>query len=96
MVEGVTVTDSEEIIGTIISYYQNLYRETEQWRPEIKVQGAESITQEENVWLQRQFEEEEVLNCIKACTSDKAPGPDGFPMSFFQNFLEILKTDFTS
>ena len=44
MVEGVTVTDSEEIKGTIINYYQNLYRETEQWRPEFKVQRAESIT----------------------------------------------------
>ncbi|KAH0670732.1 hypothetical protein KY290_026130 [Solanum tuberosum] len=94
MVEGVSVTDSEEIKGTIISYYQNLYRETEQWRPEFNVQGAERITQEENVWLQRQFEEDEVFNCIKSCASDKAPGPDGFSMSFFQIFWEILKTDF--
>ncbi|WMV13369.1 hypothetical protein MTR67_006754 [Solanum verrucosum] len=94
MVEGVTVTDSEEIKGTIINFYQNLYRESEQWRPDFNVQGAESITQEENVWLQRQFEEDEVFNCIKSCASDKAPGPDGFPMSFFQTFWEILKTDF--
>ncbi|KAG5609421.1 hypothetical protein H5410_020702 [Solanum commersonii] len=86
MVEGVIVTDSEEIKGTIISYYQNLYRETEQWRPEFNVHGAKSITQEENVWLQRKFEEDEVFNCIKSCASDKALGPDGFLMSFFQNF----------
>lgn len=43
------------------------------------------INEEEKFWLQRQFEEEEVLEALKLCASDKAPSPDGFPMSFYQS-----------
>lgn len=31
--------------------------------------------------MQRRFEEE-VLDCIKLCSSDNAPGPDGFLLVF--------------
>lgn len=44
-------------------------------------------------WLQRQFEEDEVLWCIKLCASDKAPGSDGFPMGFYRDFWSMLKLD---
>jgi len=37
------------------------------------------------------FEEEEILGCLKLCVMEKAPGPDGFPMSFYLSFWEILK-----
>ncbi|WMV45676.1 hypothetical protein MTR67_039061 [Solanum verrucosum] len=39
------------------------------------------------------FEEEEILGCSKLCAMEKAPGPDGFPMSFYLSFWEILKED---
>ncbi|KAF3681842.1 Ribose-phosphate pyrophosphokinase 2, chloroplastic [Capsicum annuum] len=41
--------------------------------------------------LQRNFEEEEVLKCLKSCVKDKAPGPDGFTMGFFIKYWEIVK-----
>ncbi|WMV38706.1 hypothetical protein MTR67_032091 [Solanum verrucosum] len=88
VVEGNSISDPEDIKGEIINFYQKLYTETEQWRPEFKLQGLETITEEERDWLQTHFEEAEVLKCIKSCASDKAPGPDGFPMCFFQSFWE--------
>ena len=51
---------------------------------------------EEKEWLQRQFEEDEVLETLKLCSRDKAPGPDGFPISFYQSFWEMLKEDILS
>jgi len=77
----------------IQDYYQNLYKETETWRPNLNLQDFTSINLEEQIWLQRQFEEEEVLKGINLCASDKAPGPDGFPMSFFKEFWSVLKED---
>lgn len=37
-----------------------------------------------------------MLDGIKLCASDKAPGPNGFPMSFYLNFWELLKEDILS
>jgi hypothetical protein len=35
--------------------------------------------------LERPFEEEEVIGVVQGFVRDKAPGPDGFPMAFFQS-----------
>ncbi|KAG5583250.1 hypothetical protein H5410_053877, partial [Solanum commersonii] len=43
-------------------------------------QDALVISGEEQIWMQREFEEEEVPNAIKICAGDKSPGPDGSPM----------------
>jgi hypothetical protein len=42
-----------------------------------------SIDEEEKVWLEREFEEMEVWEVMKGMEGDKAPGPDGFTMLFF-------------
>jgi hypothetical protein len=39
---------------------------------------------EEATWLEHPFEEREVSEVVKGMTSDKALGPDGFSMAFFQ------------
>ena len=44
-------------------------------------------------WLDRPFEEAEIFDVIQNFNGDKAPGPDGFPMAFFQACWGILKTD---
>jgi hypothetical protein len=39
------------------------------------------------------FEEREVLEVVKAMNGDKAPGPDGYSMAFFQACWDVLKED---
>ena len=34
--------------------------------------------------LEREFEKEEIIEALKKAEGDKAPGPDGFTMVFFQ------------
>jgi len=43
--------------------------------------------------LERSFDEEEVLRCLKQCATDKAPGPDGFTMGFDIKCCEVVKGD---
>ncbi|KAG5601657.1 hypothetical protein H5410_033027 [Solanum commersonii] len=53
----------------------------------------DKIEKEEIYITDPKFEEEEILKGINLCASDKAPGPDGFPMSFFKEFWSVLKED---
>lgn len=92
-VNGNNTTDCAEIKETVLNFYQQLYKKTEEWRLDFQIQGAASISSEDQEWLERQFEEEEILECIRLCVSDKAPGPDSFSMSSFQVFWEVLKED---
>lgn len=43
--------------------------------------------------LQSNFEENEVLRCLKICAVDKASGPDGFTMGFFITCWDVVKQD---
>jgi len=52
-----------------------------------------SIDEDESIWLERDFEEKEVWDVIRELNGDKAPGPDGFTMAFFQKCWDILKYD---
>ncbi|MGV7343263.1 hypothetical protein PJI17_31695, partial [Mycobacterium kansasii] len=43
--------------------------------------------------LESRFLIEEVKGAVDSLVGGKAPGPDGFPMIFFQTFSNILKKD---
>ena len=51
------------------------------------------ISGDNAVWLERPFEEAEIFEVIKEFNGDKSPGPDGFPMAFFQVCWGTLKSD---
>ena len=43
--------------------------------------------------LEREFEKEEIIEALKEAEGDKAPGPDGFTMAFFQKCWSVLEGD---
>ena len=51
------------------------------------------ISPEENAILTQDFSEKEVFEAIQQMEHNKALGPDGFPVEFYQFFWEILKID---
>jgi hypothetical protein len=53
----------------------------------------DSIVAAKASWLERLFEEEEVRGVVKAMNGDKALGPDGFSMVFFQACWDVVKED---
>lgn len=44
--------------------------------------------------LENDFSEEEIKRAIWNLEYDRAPGPDGFPIFFFQIFWSAIKEDF--
>ena len=49
------------------------------------------ISGENADWLERPFEESEIFDVIQSFQGDKSPGPDAFPMAFFQACWGIVK-----
>eukprot|EP00253_Pinus_taeda_P023717 PITA_23717 len=51
------------------------------------------VNQEMNSKLMKEVEEEEVGEAIWSLHPDKAPGPDGFPISFYREYWIMIKKD---
>jgi len=90
-INGALSTDPVEIKDHIVNYYDTLYTEQSSWRPRVDGISFSSIDADECLWLERAFEEQEVWEVVRDMNGDKAPGPDGFSMAFFQKCWGILK-----
>lgn len=84
------VCDIEE---KIVSYYKNLYEEEMVERPFPEGLEWDSILEIEASWLERPFEIEEIKTAVFEMADDKAPGPDGFSMGFFQECWDVVRED---
>jgi hypothetical protein len=93
LINGDMSTDQDAIADHIIQFYTNLYTEESDWRPTLDGLEFSMITAKEALWLERPFDEEEVGGVIKLFNGDKAPGPNGFPMAFFQNCWDVIRSD---
>jgi hypothetical protein len=83
-INGVLSDHPTEVKDHVVQFYQSLYHERNTWRPKWITKIFLSIDEEDNNWLERDFEEKEVWEVVKGMKGDKAPGPDGFTMAFFQ------------
>jgi hypothetical protein len=92
-INGVMSTDPVEIKEHIVNYYNTLYYEQNSWRPRVDEISFSSIDADECTWLECGFEEQEVWEVVWETNGDKALGPDGFSMAFFQKCWAVLKPD---
>ena len=76
-----------------VNFYESLFAETMQWRPRLDDLAFESISAFEAFSLEATFLEKEVKDVIFGMDGNKAPGPDGFSMAFFQACWGVLKED---
>ena len=60
-VNGVIYEDKSEMANRAVQFYKNLYKETEEWRPFVEGLEFDQIEGLERDWLERRFEQEEVL-----------------------------------
>jgi len=75
-----------------VRFYNSLFTEQFIWRPNLDL-SFDSIGEDEVIWLEKTFKECEVFEVMKALNRDKAPGPNGFTMAFFQACWDVLKED---
>ena len=77
----------------MVLFYQGLYKETEVGHPTMDGLDFACIEEDERLSLEKEFSKEEVIQVLREMEGDKAPGPDGFTMAFFQNCWSVVEKD---
>ena len=91
--DGELSSDPKDIAEGISSFYRQLYSENVVDRPVLDDMIFSRIFEEDALWLDRPFDEEEVHGVITGFNVDKAPSPNGFSMAFFQSCWSVLKKE---
>lgn len=82
----------EEIEAAFVSYYANLFTSSMPTGLEECIWVLpRKVSIEMNVVLVRELEMEEITTAVQQMAPMKAPGPDGFPTSFYQDNWEEVK-----
>ena len=83
-INGDWISDEIELRKGIADACQAWLSNDLAWRAEIDGLPFATLSPEEAGNLEMPFREEEILTAINETDGDKAPGPDGFSMAFWQ------------
>lgn len=92
-INGVVTSNQAFIRNHVVRFYESLLTKHYNWRPRQDNLGFDSFDAGEAARLETPFEEREVLEVVKGMDRDKALGPDGFSMAFFQDCWSVIKED---
>lgn len=93
VIDGEWSQDQRKIREEVEVYYKKLYSEEHSYRPLLDGMDFNKISMIDNSLLERRFSEKEVWRVVSGMKGDKAPGPDGFTIFFFQKCWDIIKGD---
>jgi hypothetical protein len=94
--DGSRIVGNENLIRHVTEYYKTLFgpgdgnlidMDQNLWGEDDKVR------EQENIELIRPFSEEEIKSALFKMEKNKAAGPDGFPIEFFQKKWDVVKGD---
>ena len=83
-INGVWITEEIELKQGIVEAFKSLLSETGEWRARLDGLSFQTINEEEVARLELPFTIDEVFTPLNDLNGDKAPGPDGFTMAFWQ------------
>ena len=73
--------------------YQDLLSDPGDWHPSMSSMEFDRIRREEAARLDEMFSLKEVYLALSELNGDKAPGPDGFPITFWQFCWNFVKDE---
>jgi hypothetical protein len=91
LIDGILSSNRVEISEHIVQFYKELYTEQFSWRPLLDGLSFDSTGEAESIWMEREFEEREVLEVVKAINGDKALGPLWFLYGVLPSLLRCAR-----
>ena len=92
-INGRKLDTEAEIKEGMVNAYQNLLSDPGGWRPPLPDLALNEIGHEEAAKLEEMFSEEEIWATVSGLNSEKAPGPDGFPIAFWSFSWDFVKNE---
>ncbi|RVW78519.1 putative mitochondrial protein [Vitis vinifera] len=92
-IDGVWLTEEQEIKGGVVGAFKDLLTDPGGWHPSMEGLDFNRIGDEEAARLDEVFSEDEVFLALSDLNGDKAPSPDGFPLSFSQFCWDFIKEE---
>ena len=92
-INGRKLEKEVEINDGLVAAFQNLFSAPGGWSPSLSDLAINEIGSEEAARLEESFLEEEIWTAISGLNSDKAPGPDGFPIAFWIFSWDFVKKE---
>uniref|UniRef100_A0A2N9J896 Endonuclease/exonuclease/phosphatase domain-containing protein n=1 Tax=Fagus sylvatica TaxID=28930 RepID=A0A2N9J896_FAGSY len=83
-VDGMVFEEDQDIRDKAVQFYESLFQEKEVWCPKFDELLIDPIRVEDRFLIERKFDKDEILQALQSSNGDKASGPDGFTMGFFQ------------
>ena len=93
LINGELSSEPEAIADCITQFYQKLFSDMDCRRPFLDGLDFSMLSDEAATGLERPFDEDEVRGVVHGFVGDKASGPDGFPMAFFQFCWDVVRMD---
>lgn len=79
--------------ATARTHFAGLNEEDFQKRPKLNGLNFIRLTEDNRLWLESEFSEEEIYERLKSCDGDKAPGPGISNMKFLHESWHVIKDD---
>jgi hypothetical protein len=91
--DGASVNDSESINKIMSSYYKDLFSPSVYSSINVSNLNMNPLSDTDISLLTAPFNINEIKEVVFEMKHNRAPGPDGFPSDFFQNFWELIHMD---
>ncbi|KAL6329196.1 hypothetical protein AAG906_014805 [Vitis piasezkii] len=92
-INGVWLSEEQEVREGIANAYQQMLSEDSGWKADIGRLQLDQISQQEAKNMEIPFSEAEVHSALIEMNIDKAPGPDGFTVAFWQSCWDFVKEE---
>ncbi|RVW42681.1 LINE-1 reverse transcriptase-like [Vitis vinifera] len=92
-INGVWMTEGQEVREGIVNAFQHLLSEEPGWRADIEGLYLNRLNSCEAGVLELPFTEEEIHSALMEMNGDKASGPDGFTVAFWQACWDLRILD---
>ena len=92
-VNGEWLVEEQEVREGVVNSFQQMLSEDMGWQADIGRIQVGCIIQQEAESLEIPFAEIEIYSALMEMNGDKAPGPDGFTVSFWQNAWDFTKEE---